>query len=218
MRIFREYVDSAEPIGSNFLVNKYKLDLSAATIRNDMAELENRGLIVQPHTSAGRIPSEKGFEYFINNYLDKTKEPLTKDREALDKANLAVKKGDQQIKFKNMAKAMAELGKTAVVVGFAKNDVYYTGIANLFSQPEFANIRVIYDLSEVIDHLDEAVARVFEDIEETEIKIGRKNYFDVHCGSIVTKIDNCLFGMIGPMRMDYERNYGLINYVRVLLS
>ncbi|MEA3272808.1 MAG: DeoR family transcriptional regulator, partial [Patescibacteria group bacterium] len=65
----REYIQTAEPVGSGVLVDKYDLGVSSATIRNDLAELEKEGFIFQPHTSAGRVPTEKGFLYFVDNFI-----------------------------------------------------------------------------------------------------------------------------------------------------
>src|SRR6266516_844099 len=64
--IIDEYVSTAQPVGSNALVEKYGLPVSAATIRNDMAALEDEGYITQPHTSAGRIPTDKGYRLFVD--------------------------------------------------------------------------------------------------------------------------------------------------------
>jgi len=61
-----EYIDSAEPISSELLKKKYKLAVSPATIRNDFQELAEQGYIEQPHTSAGRIPTQKGYQYFVD--------------------------------------------------------------------------------------------------------------------------------------------------------
>ena len=71
--IVDEYVDSAEPVGSSLIVDKYELNVSPATVRNDMMELENDGYIYQPHTSAGRIPTENGYRFYVDNFLKKDK-------------------------------------------------------------------------------------------------------------------------------------------------
>jgi heat-inducible transcriptional repressor len=63
--IVDEYVLSAQPVGSNMLVEKYHLPVSSATIRNEMAALEDEGYVVQPHTSAGRIPTDAGYRYYV---------------------------------------------------------------------------------------------------------------------------------------------------------
>src|SRR5438874_4910114 len=64
--IIDEYVSTAQPVGSNALVEKYGLPVSAATIRNEMAALEDEGYITQPHTSAGRVPTDRGYRYYVD--------------------------------------------------------------------------------------------------------------------------------------------------------
>lgn len=212
LNIVREHINSAKAIGSKFLVDKYNLDVSAATIRNDMAALEKEGLICQPYTSAGRVPTEKGYRYYLENYLQDEIKIREKDKELLDQ----IEKGGNEIYIKNIAKKIAELANAAVLVALKRNNIYYTGISNLFSQPEFSDRQVIYSISEVVDHLDEVIEKIFDLIGSTQVKIGRENYFDNSCASILTKTDNKLFVILGPMRMDYERNLGLLNYCQDL--
>lgn len=69
--IVDEFVETAEPVGSKTLVDKYRLPYSSATIRNDMATLESMGFLEKPHTSAGRIPSNKGYQFYCENLLEK---------------------------------------------------------------------------------------------------------------------------------------------------
>lgn len=64
--IIRDYVETAEPVGSRSIVRKHRLKVSPATVRNEMSDLEEMGLLEQPHTSAGRIPSERGFRYYVD--------------------------------------------------------------------------------------------------------------------------------------------------------
>src|ERR1700759_3993364 len=64
--IVADYVSTQEPVGSKVLVERYNLGVSPATIRNDMAALEDEGLIAQPHTSAGRVPTDKGYRLFVD--------------------------------------------------------------------------------------------------------------------------------------------------------
>lgn len=67
--IVEEYIETAEPVSSNTIVNKYEMDFSSATIRNEMAELENIGYLDKPHTSAGRVPSAKGYRFYVDELL-----------------------------------------------------------------------------------------------------------------------------------------------------
>ena len=62
-----EYIDTIEPVSSNTLINKYGLDCSSATVRNEMAELEKKGYLEKTHTSSGRIPSTKGYQFYVDN-------------------------------------------------------------------------------------------------------------------------------------------------------
>lgn len=68
--IIKDYVETAEPVGSRAVVRKHDLRISAATVRNEMADLEEMGYLEQPHTSAGRIPSEQGFRYYVDCMME----------------------------------------------------------------------------------------------------------------------------------------------------
>ena len=70
--IVEDYVATKEPVGSRALVERHSLGVSPATIRNDMAALEEGGYIAQPHTSAGRVPTDMGYRYFVENLMERT--------------------------------------------------------------------------------------------------------------------------------------------------
>ncbi|MCU0509864.1 MAG: HrcA family transcriptional regulator, partial [Anaerolineae bacterium] len=74
--IIRSYVERGMPVGSKTFVQSYGLDISPATIRNEMAALEDMGYLTHPHTSAGRIPTESGYRYFVEHLLGETELPL----------------------------------------------------------------------------------------------------------------------------------------------
>ncbi len=75
MLIIRDHIDSAQPVGSQRLVNHYHIDLSSATIRNEMAALTEMGYLRQPHTSAGRVPTEEGYRYFVGQMVNQAQLP-----------------------------------------------------------------------------------------------------------------------------------------------
>jgi len=78
--IIHEHIRTAQPVGSKTLVEKYNLTMSSATIRNEMADLTDYGLLRQPHTSAGRIPTEEGYRFFVGNLIQKTGLPTNTRR------------------------------------------------------------------------------------------------------------------------------------------
>jgi len=205
--IIEEYIDSASPVGSNLIVKKYLPNVSSATIRNYMVELEEKGLICQPHTSAGRIPTEEGYKYYIENFLK------NKKLKAEDKKELALDTGD----IKKLAKRVVVMSGGAVFVGSGE-DVYYTGISNLFRQPEFEESSSVYSISEVIDHLDDAISQIFKSIDDSiKILIGHDSPFGDETTTILVRANGKVIGILAPMRMDYENNIALINEVKNIL-
>ncbi|MDP3899475.1 MAG: hypothetical protein Q8Q23_00135 [bacterium] len=215
--IINEYIKNAEPVSSGFLVNKFNLPYSPATVRNELVKLEKDGYIFQPHTSAGRVPTEKGFNFFIKNFL-KLNNTNKKNQKNVNLAN--------EMSIKQAAKSLAEESGLAVFWALHRNNVYYTGISNLLSQPEFCETQKVIDISRVIDHIDEIINEIFKDIKYSEqILIGENNPFGAVCGSVIIKYKNKdvpsvakamasedgMLGIIGPMRMDYEKCVALIN-------
>jgi len=214
--IVREYVKTATPVSSGVLVEKYKLEISPATVRNEMMELEDEGYIHQPHTSAGRIPTEAAYELLLRGVGELKKKKDLKEAE--------IKLLEQLFKreegaFRQTAKTIAELSSGAVFWAFHKNDLYYTGLSNLFSQPEFKQVNAVCDVSGVIDRLEEIIDDIFEDLGEGEqVLIGSKNPFGNFLSTVLVKYKNNnqsgIFGILGPLRMDYGRNLALVEFIK----
>ncbi len=79
--LIRDYVDVGEPVGSRTIAKKYDLGVSPATIRNEMSDLEEMGFIKQPHASAGRVPSDKGYRYYVDNLMEPDEKLLTEQEQ-----------------------------------------------------------------------------------------------------------------------------------------
>jgi len=214
--IVKEYIKTAQPVSSGILVEKYKLDISPATVRNEMMELEDEGYIYQPHTSAGRVPTESAYQLFLDNLQKNKKTKVLKEAEEKLLDNLFKK---DEAAFKQTAKAIAELAGGAVFWAFHKNDLYYTGLSNLFSQPEFKQVNAVCDVSNIIDRLEEIIDDIFEELDEGEqVLIGQKNPFGDFLSTVLVKYRNNqadgLFGILGPIRMDYGRNLALAQFIK----
>ncbi len=78
--VIRDYIENAQPVGSVHLVDDYRLDFSSATVRNEMLALTEMGYLRQPHTSAGRVPSEEGYRYFVRQLMGNTDLPAPTKR------------------------------------------------------------------------------------------------------------------------------------------
>ncbi|KKQ61602.1 MAG: Transcriptional regulator of heat shock protein [Parcubacteria group bacterium GW2011_GWE2_38_18] len=214
--LIKEHIKTGAPVGSEILVNKYKLGVSPATVRNEMANLENEGYIIQPHTSAGRIPTERAYEY----YLKTIKAKKLSELEIKNFSDILSEK--EEANFKQAAKALAETANTAVFWAFHRHNLYYTGIANFLSQPEFSPT-MIYDVSAIIDRMEEIIDKVFDEIDfEPQIFLGSKNPFSPICSTIVVryKLNGHIgmFGLLGPIRMNYEKNIALITHIKNQLT
>ncbi len=209
--IIREHIKTAEPVGSeSSIFGGFKI--SPATIRNEMKDLEDAGFLSHPHTSAGRIPTEKGYRFFIENLL-KEYCPGNAERSALKQ-----KKEDFEEAMKQKAKTLSGLTSEAIIATFGSASLYYTGLAHLFSKPEFREMEMVVSFSEILDKLDEAVCDLFKkDFKGIKILIGSENPFDKRCGIIIgkytTESQEGLCGILGPVRMDYERDASLLKYL-----
>ncbi len=218
--IVEVYVKTAQPVGSHFIAENYLTDVSSPTVRNEMRELEQEGYITHPHTSAGRIPTEKGYRYYIEHILNH-KDLTSKQQQEISNTHTAVSDHEQQVK--DIAKKVASLANEAVVVAFHAHNVYYTGLSNIFAKPEFNQQDRVVSISEVIDHLDDVMRTLSTGLEDDiSVLLGTDNPFGSECGSVVTHVNfgegRGLIGILGPMRMDYGHNIAIVKYIKQLLE
>ena len=129
--IVESYVETAEPVGSRFVSKMYKGNLSPATIRNVMADLEEMGLIHQPHTSAGRVPTDKGYRYYVDSFLKKS----TEFEEMPELRKLLKKASNIEDIAERMSRLLADLTGNAGIL-YLKNvrRISYLGKLNRESQ------------------------------------------------------------------------------------
>lgn len=204
--VIREYVRTAEPVASGHLHGRFGFTESSATIRAVLAGLEKGGYLQQPHTSAGRIPTEKGYRYYIEHCLPQ------EEKSAQTKTMEQVHGDDFSQVCKDIAKALAEITGEAAFVGVGNTVSYYTGLSQLFAKPEFREYAHMLELGEVFDNFDELIRDLTGQLaNEMQILVGRDNPFGHACSSIVIKLphrsdEEIVLGLLGPMRMDYKQN------------
>ena len=225
--IIREYVDSAIPVSSSLLAEKYDFDLSPATIRTEMLELENSGYLYQPYTSAGRMPTDKGFRYFVDELM-KDKKLSQKEQNSLQVEVLKLKAQNRML-ARTTAKLLSQMSDNLAVSGvIGSDDFHKAGFQRLFSKPEFQNSDSVCRVAEVIDYIDENIEVLSNELKnksEIEIYIGEENpicNID-NCSMVVSKYNledggEGLLAIIGPKRMKYSRNVSLIDYLKKLLG
>lgn len=210
-----QHIATAEPVGSRFLVTAAGLDWSEATVRNDLRALEDEGFLTHPHTSAGRVPTTKGYRHYIQKLNFSGLELPKKESTELEKSFNA--DADWEAACKRLAKTMVTLSAETVLLAFSPDQVYYTGLANLFQKPDFGEQSQVVDVSAMFDALDEVLPDFFN------IVAGEPKYFlgDEHpFGDMLTvlstrfgKDDQSLIALVGPQRMDYKHNWELVQKI-----
>lgn len=221
--VVREYVDTAEPVASKILAEKYGLEVSPATIRNDMVVLEDLGLLRQPHTSAGRVPTEDGYRLYLK-LLQPRKGPPPKLHEGLKLAAARTAQDGTREQMREIAKTLVKLSGESAFATLDDGWRYYTGFTELFQKPDFQDVDSLRSLSSVVDRFDEVMKDLFSEADsKIDIWIGSENPLNAQMATVMVryKLPNGLTGVVGlmgPTRMDYQQNMSLIEEARKLLE
>ena len=208
--IIETYARTAEPVSSQQLTEK--IEVSSATIRAEMSELERLGYIAQPHTSSGRIPTDRGYRMYVNNVKElqadgRVSGALARRISSAGEADNAVKQATQ-----SLAEITHNLGLATLSEG-----LFFSGLRNLFGQPEFAGQQA-YEVARLLDSLDEWLDEAAPS-GPISVYIGHENPIGKTSGAslIIARFaspysDNSYIGVLGPTRQDYGRVMGLVNY------
>jgi heat-inducible transcriptional repressor len=222
--VIEEYTNTAVPVGSNILVEKYKFKVSPATIRNDMAVLEKEGFLHQLHISAGRIPTDKGYRYFVEEIMKDQKLSL-KEQKSMQAEMLKLKAQKSRLS-RTTAKLLSTLSGSLAITGIQEN-FYDFGIQELLENPEFKEIDEFCKIAEALDYIDENVETLLKKVKdgETRIFIGEENPIKSisNCSMVVTPYktkegEKGVLAIIGPKRMKYAKNKSLLDYMKKVLS
>jgi transcriptional regulator of heat shock response len=214
--VVEEVTTTGEPVGSQYIVDQYDLDVSPATIRNWFTTLEEEGFLVQPHTSAGRVPTEKGYRLYLQELM-KERVLRQMEFESLERAAMEMQSSSEELQI--VANALSKIVEDAIVLVKRQSDVRSTGLARVLSQPEFSDQKKTVLFSDMIDHVHETLAELKNDVfDEPTAFIGTECPFGEDCGSVFLHLQNgVLIGVLGPMRMDYSRHFALMRTARKLL-
>ncbi len=223
--VIEEYTKTGLPVGSGALVSKYHFDVSPATLRSDMAHLEEMGLLHQPHTSAGRIPTDKGYRYFVEEIMPE-RELSRKEQQTLQKELLQLRAQNQRL-TRTTAKLLSTLSGYVAVSGIPhNNDFSEHGLRTLLQNVDTDNLDEICALAESLDYIDEKCEELMMELSdgETKIFIGSENPLSQtkNYSMVVSQYEQNgekgIVALIGPKNMAYDKNKSLINYVKKLLG
>lgn len=219
-----EYIETAEPVGSDNLDKKYNLGVSPATIRNEMSNLTKSGFLKQPHTSAGRVPTSGAMKFYVDQLMEEKQMSLADEVKAKEevwdeRANLD--------KFLNeMTHSLADRTGNMAITVTDDGSIWQAGHANVFSYPEFADLRACSSLFGFFDEEDQLMDFFFNrfpidsafDVLFAEDMGFRNLPIGIVAAHFKVKDKNGALGVVGPVRQSYASLVPTIRYYRNMLE
>jgi transcriptional regulator of heat shock response len=221
--IVDEYVATQEPVGSKIIAEKHSLGVSPATIRNEMAILEEQGLITQPHTSAGRIPTNSGYRLFVDKIAE-VKPLSTSERRAIETFMSSADNLDDLLM--RTAKVLAQLTNQVAVIQYPETDrVVLAGTANLARNNSQESAASIFPVLEALEEQVVLLRLLANATAEVQVKIGsEQREKNLQTTSLVTTQYGSTgqsvgaLGVLGPTRMDYAMTMATVNAVALYIG
>lgn len=220
--VIKEHIRTAKPVSSEEILEKFGFKASPATIRHEMSVLAKSGYLEQPHTSSGRVPTDRGYRFFVDNLIEET--PLSgKEKDFIERV---LNIGGLEECACDLGRIMADFSKTFTLAGFLeKKRVFKSGLSKVFAEPEFFEQENVKDFGKLIDILDEEMNDFFEDFDEEKVLIGEENpikeggKFSLLMSSWkYPRGQNGFMIMVGPKRTNYSKNLTLLRYLNDLNS
>lgn len=210
--IVEQYAEVASPVGSSLLAKVFSV--SSATVRAEMAELERLGYITQPHTSSGRVPTDKGYRFYVNNLTEKElNQPERRGEKAL--AVRVQNAGAPERVIRNAVDTLVELTHNLGMATIG-SQLYMSGLSNLFGQPEFINRIQVQQVAQLLDNLEPWLREAAPN-EPLSVYIGQENPIgrSAGCTLIISRFrspfsDRSYIGTLGPTRQSYREVMALV--------
>jgi heat-inducible transcriptional repressor len=223
--LIEEYIETAEPVGSETLEKKHNLSASPATIRNEMVRLTDLGYLKKPHVSAGRIPTSVGMKFYVKQLM-KEKELSVTEEVSLKEKVWDLREKEREF-LKQVTKTLAERTKALAVTTTNEGDVFCAGYANILDMPEFFDIDLTKNLLTVIDEA-EFFQNLFAgqiDDEDIHILLGEELGPKLigPYGFVFTRYHTPLnlkgeIGVLGPSRLNYTNVVPTVRYFGDLIG
>lgn len=218
--VVREYIKTARPVASSELRQEFGIKASSATIRQEMLELDERGYLEQPHTSAGRIPTDRGYRFFVDYLLNRL--GLDDEEEKNIKSIFSVKSEHEFVR--GLANVVSRMTKSFSAVGAFDHDGFSkTSFGRVLEEPEFENSQNIRNFAELLDGFEEDLVSFLGDWGNSgeQVFIGGENPLEEaeEFSLIISSWEHPrgfrgFLTLMGPKRMDYQKNLSLLRFIR----
>ena len=222
--IVEQHAEIAAPIGSVMLAKLF--GVSSATIRSEMVRLEEMGMITQPHTSAGRIPTDAGYRFYVNMLNETPVENALpgfyRSAKAIEaRVNTHSDHADRAIR--SAVDSLVELTQNLGIATIG-DELYMSGIGNLFSQPEFASALHTQSVARLLDNLEPWLREAAPN-EPLNVYIGAENPIGKTSGVslIISRYrspysDKSYIGVLGSTRQSYDKVMRLVRHAGAMLE
>lgn len=210
--VIAEYIERAKPVSSQLLEKKYNFEIRPAMLRIEMQKLTEEGYLSQPHTSAGRVPTDKGYRFFVDEILEEGPEDF-------DIENLLSGDMGEGVKFlQALTKNLAAVADALVLSYLEEEKIFWKeGWEEVLREPEFEEKEFRVNFAEFLESFERNIDKIKLN-SGIKIYIGRENPFK-KASDFSIIISRCefddneegLISLLGPKRMNYDRNISLIN-------
>jgi heat-inducible transcriptional repressor len=223
--VIEQYAEIAAPVGSVTLAKLF--GVSSATIRSEMARLEDMGLIMQPHTSAGRIPTDQGYRFYVNTLTEahaneQPQKQLDRSARAIE-ARVATYGNRADRAIRSAVDSLVDLTQNLGLATIG-DELYMSGIGNLFSQPEFMSGTHAQSVARLLDNLEPWLREAAPN-EPLNVYIGAENPIGKTSGAslIISRFrspysDRSYIGVLGPTRQSYGKVMRLVRHAGAMLE
>ncbi|MDP2637230.1 MAG: hypothetical protein Q8P03_01305 [bacterium] len=207
--VVEEYIKLAQPISSQLLEERYDFGVSPATIRNEMLVLSEQDFLMQPHTAAGRVPTDRGYRFFVNELLQEQKQK--EEEQVFEELGNAMEQAGY------IAKHIANLASALSTVYLERHHMFFKeGWEELLEKPEFENRDTLKNFAKLVEEFEEKAGELPQRT-GIQIFIGREAPFS-KCAEFSIMIADFAFregekgrvALLGPKRMSYEKNIRLL--------
>ena len=218
--LINDFVESATPVASKKLLESGAFSVSSATVRNEFALLEEIGLIMSPHVSSGKVPTEKGYRFFVDQLLKEDEVEEMKVHALFEKHIHDYHLEKARESLFDMIKLCSHLSGNVAFASIENDQSLYLGLSKVLRSPEFMaepeRGAQIVEVFERREKFQEMLCSLDLPINEVKIFIGNENLFEEvqSCAMLVLKFEKNgvqgHVGILGPMRMNYGFNRALL--------
>ncbi len=217
------YIQNVSPVGSQFITDQFKLDVSSATVRNILAELEEEGYLTHPHTSAGRVPTVSGYRYYVDHLMHEIQ--LLEGEKRKIESECRRYHNQLELLMEKTSQTLSDLTHYTTIITIGGKKVILKGASYMVGHPEQTNLERIQAILRILEDKERVLALLNHDLHKRiKIFIGQEIALkEMHeCAMAVSSFEkNGVSGRIavlGPSRMQYDRVVSALEYISELLN